>query len=86
MITYEQALEIARDRKDEIDNCIEYENTYVFGFSGDDNYIGGYGHTPVVIMKVDGRIALMPELDVSGTGEEIRSFNVSLCWQLDCSR
>ena len=76
MITYEQALEIARDRKDEIDNCIEFENAYVFGFSGDDNYIGGYGHTPVVVMKEDGRLASMPELIVSGSGEEIRSFAV----------
>ncbi len=76
MITYEEALKIARERKDRIDNCIEYENAYVFGFTGDNNYIGGYGHTPVVIMKEDGRIASMPELIDSGTGEEIRSFTI----------
>ena len=76
MITYEEALKIARERKDQIDNCIEYENAYVFGFTGDNNYIGGYGQTPVVIMKEDGRIASMPELIVSGTGEEIRSFKI----------
>jgi hypothetical protein len=44
MITYEEAMDIARQRKDQIDNCIEYENAYVFGFSGDSNYDGGYGH------------------------------------------
>ena len=76
MITYEEALEIARQRKDQIDNCIEYENAYVFGFSGDSNYIGGYGHTPVVIMKVDGRISTMPEFVVSGTGKEIRMIDI----------
>ena len=76
MITYEEALQIARDYKDEIDNCIEYENAYVFGFSGDSNYIGGYGHTPCVVMKKDGRKSTMPEFVIEGTGKEIRSFKL----------
>ena len=76
MITYEEALTIAKHNKDEIDNCTEYDNAYVFSFSGDSNYIGGYGHTPIVIMKEDGRLSSMPELVVSGTGDEIRSFTV----------
>ena len=76
MITYEEALEIAKHNKDEIDNCTEYENAYVFSFSGDSNYIGGYGHTPIVIMKEDGRLSSMPELIVNGTGNEMRSFTV----------
>ena len=76
MITYEEAMDIARQRKDQIDNCIEYENAYVFGFSGDSNYDGGYGHMSVVIMKEDGRISTMPELVVNGTGKEIRMFKV----------
>ena len=37
MITFEDAWEIAKQRKNEIDNCTEYENAYVFGFTGDNN-------------------------------------------------
>ncbi len=75
MITYEKALEIARERKDEIDNCTEYENAYVFGFSGDNNYVGGYGHTPVVIMKEDGRLTTILE-SVGKLGQEIETHEV----------
>lgn len=76
MITYEEAFEIAKERKDQIDNCTEYENAYVFSYTGDGNCRGGYGRTPVVIMKENGRIATLPELIARGTGEEIRSFNI----------
>ena len=74
MITFEDAWEIAKQRKNEIDNCTEYENAYVFGFTGDNNQIGGYGHTPVVVMKEDGSVTNMPEFVINGAGEEIRSF------------
>lgn len=76
MISFEEALEIAKQRKANIDGCTEYENGFVFGFSGDDGYIGGYGHTPVVIMKEDGRLSTMPEFVIEGTGKEIRSFDI----------
>ena len=76
MISFEEALEIARQRKDKIDNCTEYENAFVFGFSGDEGYVGGYGHTPVVIRKEDGRVLTMPEFICDGIGKEIRSFDI----------
>ena len=76
MISYEEALEIAKEWKDQIDNCTEYENAYVFGYTGDSKYIGGYGHTPVVVMKEDGSVTNMPEFVARGTGNEIRSFSI----------
>ena len=76
MVTYEETLEIAKEWKDQIDNCTEYENAYVFGFSGDSNYIGGYGHTPAVVMKEDGTVTNMPEFIAYGGGEEIRSVSI----------
>ena len=80
MISYEEALEIAKQRKEHIDNCTEFENGFVFGFSGDNDYIGGYGHAPIVIMKEDGRLSTMPEFISDGTGEEIRSFDIWNVW------
>lgn len=75
MIAYEVAYEKAKELKREIDNCTEYENGYVFGFSGDDEYDGG-GHSPVVILKEDGKAIPMNQFIVNGTGQEIRTFNI----------
>ena len=55
---------------------MEYESAYVFGAHEDDNYIGRYGHTPVVIMKEDGTITTMLEFINMGCGKEIRSFDL----------
>ena len=76
MITYEEAFEKAKELKPNIDNCTEYENGFVFGCYDDDNYIGGVGHTPCVILKKDGKAVPMGEFIVSGTGKEIRSFDI----------
>lgn len=40
MISYDEALKIAKDNKSEIDNFEEYENVFVFGFSGDAGFGG----------------------------------------------
>ena len=37
---------------------------------------GGGGHTPVVILKEDGRAVTMPYFVVHGTGEELKTFEV----------
>ena len=76
MISYEVALEKAKKLKENIDNVMEYENGWVFGFYDDSNYIGGYGHTPVVILKNDGKATNMPQFVADGTGEHIRSFDI----------
>lgn len=76
MITYEVALQTAKELKPTIDNCTEYENGYVFGCHADDDYIGG-GHTPCVILKKDGRAVTMPWFIAKiGPGKEIRSFDI----------
>ena len=77
MIGYDEALQIAKDRKEKIDECTEYENAFVFSYTGDAGYVGGYGHTPVTVMK-DGKYmyGITALLDGS-VGEEIRSFPVA---------
>lgn len=75
-ITFEKTYAIAKQRKDQIDNYTEYENAFVFGYSGDSDYIGGYSHTPVVVMKEDESATNMPEFVARGTGDEIRSFSI----------
>ncbi len=42
----------------------------------DDKFIGGYGHTPVVVRKVDGSVTGMPEFIDEGPGEEIRAVDI----------
>ena len=77
MITYEEALEIARRRKGKIDKCVECENAYIFSHTEDSGYDGGYGHVPVVVMKEDGRIVFgMPAILNGSVGDEIREFDV----------
>lgn len=75
MITFNEALETAKTVKQNIDTCIEYENGYVFGAKEDDNYIGG-NHTPVVILKKDGKAVTMPYFICKGAGKEIKTFDV----------
>ena len=76
MISFEAALQKAKEMKPMIDNCTEYENGFVFGCRDDDNYIGGYGHTPCVILKQNGKAVPMSAFIASGTGKEIRSFDL----------
>lgn len=76
MITYEEAFEIAKQLKKNIDCCTEYENGFLFACYDDANYEGGAGHTPVVILKKDGRAVNMPYFVLRGTGAEIRSFDI----------
>ena len=71
-ITLDEAFKIASERKAKIDNYTEYDNAYVFSFTGDEGYIGGLGHTPVVVMKEDGRVTTMPEFVYSGAGKVIK--------------
>ncbi len=77
MITYEEALKIAREHKPNADNCVEYENGYIFGTHGDENYTGGYGHGAVVILKKNGDVARIPEFVMGGkSGKLVRMFEL----------
>ncbi len=53
MITFEEAYNIAKEIKPEIDNCVEYENVYCFGASADAYSIGP---CPVCVSKADGTV------------------------------
>lgn len=55
MITYEDAFRIAKSRRMDIDRCFEYEKGWSFGSKEDENYFGGYDHTPVNIAKENGK-------------------------------
>ncbi len=76
MITYDEALIIAKREKPNTDNCTEYSDAYVFSAHEDSMYIGGYGHAPIVIMKEDGKLMSFPEYIAKGSGEEERRFEL----------
>lgn len=77
MITYEEALKIAKERKPNINVCDEWQGGWVFGYTGDANFKGGYGHSPVVIEKEGGQLMSMMQFVTSGTaGELVRSFDL----------
>ena len=73
MITYEEALAIAKERKPNIDGCDEWDGGWVFGYSGDVDYQGGYGHTPVIIIKETGEIVNMMQFIMSGEAGDLRN-------------
>lgn len=72
MITFEEAYKIAKVLKPNIDGCIEYEKGYVFGCQDDDHYEGGQGHSPVVILKKDGKAIPMVVFVGLDSSDEIR--------------
>ena len=71
MITLTKAIEIAKNERDNLDLVVEYENGYVFSSKDDEGYVGGYGHTPVVVLKKNGKIADMATFMFSDPGDEI---------------
>ncbi len=71
MITLEEALKKANERRTGIDTVFEYENGYMFSGSGDEGYIGGLNHSPVVVHKKTGEVMDMIPFINRGTGKEI---------------
>lgn len=71
MISYEDALKKAKERRPDLNLVVEYENGYVFSSSEDAGYIGGMDHSPVVILKKNGDYSTMIDFINSGTGKEI---------------
>lgn len=70
MVTYEEALEIAKKRMDYIDSCFEYEKAYVFSCR-EGEFCDGGPNSSVVVLKDNGQITIMPELVLMGPGKEI---------------
>ena len=71
MISFDEALKIAKERKPNIDGYDEWDRGWVFSFSGDAGFEGGYGHAPVVITR-EGIITDMPQFVYSGKAGELR--------------
>ncbi len=70
MISLEEALRMAKEERDNLDMVVEYEKGYVFSSKDDEGYVGGSGHTPVVILK-DGTRSTMAEFMFGDPGEEV---------------
>ena len=73
MITYEKAYKEAAKLRPDINYGTEFEKGFLFGNTDDENWIGGAGHTPVIILKEDGRAVNAPTFYMQiGPGEIIR--------------
>jgi len=74
MVNCDEALKLAKEYRDDIVNCAEYDNAYIFSGHVDEDVIGPQ---PVVVMKDTGEIMLMPEYVASGKGGEyIREYPI----------
>ncbi len=74
MITYEEALKIAREKTSGFTHCTEMEDAFIFG-NLDSLDIGG--NLPIVIMKTDGFATIMPEyITMCHGGKELRQFKI----------
>ncbi len=71
MISYTEAFIKAKEIREKIDSCIEYENGYVFCSDKGENQEVGY-YSPIVVLKEDGRVIDMPQFIVNGTGKELK--------------
>ena len=54
MLTYKEALAIAREQKTKINYCTEYSDAYAFGYHTGSGVSKG-GDNPIVVMKEDGQ-------------------------------
>jgi len=75
VISYTDAFFKAKEIREEIDSCIEYENGYVFCSDKGKDQAGGY-YSPIVILKDDGKAVDMSQFVVNGTGKELKSFSL----------
>lgn len=75
MVTYEEALEVAREnKKSGFDACDEYNDAYVFKLRADEFTIGG--ESPCVVLKDSGRAINIVEYFDNYEAEHIREFDV----------
>ena len=76
MISYGFAYEKAKTLKNNINACTEYEQGYVFYNTNDQDYDGGAGHTPVIILKENGEAVNYLYNIVNGLGEEVKNIEI----------
>ncbi len=71
MTTFKEALKTAKSIRDTVDECFEYENGYMFYEKDAEESDGGYGRSPIVVLKKENRAVSMPWFVMQGTGKEI---------------
>lgn len=74
MLTYEQALDIAKSKKSKINYCTEYNNAYAFSYDAGEASKGG--DSPIVIMKDTGAALNYIAYAVKDGNEFVKEFEV----------
>lgn len=74
MLTYEQALDIAKSKKSKINYCTEYNNAYVFSYDTSEKTVGG--ESPIVVMKETGETLNFIAYAVKDGNEFVKEFEV----------
>lgn len=74
MLTYEQALDIAKSKKSKINYCTEYNNAYVFSYDTGEKTVGG--ESPIVVMKETGETLNFIAYAVKDGNEFVKEFEV----------
>lgn len=75
MISYNEALSIAREYKSRINHCIEYSNAYSFEYDTGEKNDGG--DEPIVILKENGQVMKQIEYTVTANKSFVRDFKVN---------
>ena len=75
MLTYKEALAIAREQKTKINYCTEYSNAYAFGYHAESGVSKGCD-SPIVVMKEDGQTLNFTAYTATPGKEYLRDFDV----------
>ena len=75
MLTYKEALAIAREQKTKINYCTEYSDAYAFGYHTGSGVSKG-GDNPIVVMKEDGQTLNFTAYAATPGKEYLRDFDV----------
>lgn len=73
MTDYRQAYETAAKLRPDIDYGTEFEKGWLFGARDDENWDGGAGHTPIIVLKDSGKVVNAPTFYMQiGPGKILR--------------
>ncbi len=75
MVSYEQAYEIAKKLKPNIDACDEYSDAFLFKTKADEWTIGG--ESPCVVLKENGNAITQLEYFDKYEARHIRGFDIN---------
>ena len=75
MLTYKEALAVAKEQKNKINYCTEYSNAYAFGYHAGSDVSKG-GDSPIVVMKEGGQTLNFTAYAATPGKEYLRDFDV----------